>query len=194
MTCRRVLKLGGSLLTRDDWPNKVRAWLAGQPAALNLMIVGGGEIVEAVRKLDRQHQLGDRFAHWLCIDLLEATHRIACQLLTELPTIDRAAQLDRLLTERHTALPRTYLVQVAAFYSRFDPPADLPQDWSTTSDALAAWLARLCHADELVLFKSLDPPPGADCPWELSRLGIVDRAMVQVMPQRLPLRIVNLAT
>ena len=45
----RVIKLGGSLLTLPDLRTRFEEWLKAQPLALNLLICGGGELVEAVR-------------------------------------------------------------------------------------------------------------------------------------------------
>lgn len=193
MTKIRVLKLGGSLLTRKEWPQRLRAWLSGQPAALNLLVVGGGEIVEAVRDLDSVHQFSPAFAHWLCVDLLSATMQIASCLLPEMPVIANPEQLHVTLASVHTSTPPiTCLVHVNAFYGRSVTTPLLPEDWSTTSDSLAAWLAVQVNADELVLFKSVAHPEGITSIIELANLGIVDQTLVNLADRINATRIVNL--
>ena len=193
MTKIRVLKLGGSLLTRKEWPQRLRAWLSGQPAALNLLVIGGGEIVEAVRDLDSAHQFSPAFAHWLCIDLLSATVQIASCLMPELPVIASPEQLRATLASAHTSTPPLIcLVHVNAFYGRSATTHFLPEDWSTTSDSLAAWLAVQVNADELVLFKSVATPEGVTSVIELANLGVVDQALGNLADRLNATRIVNL--
>lgn len=194
MTKIRVLKLGGSLLTRQEWPQRLRAWLRSQPIALNLLVIGGGEIVEAVRDLDSVHQFSPAFAHWLCIDLLSTTLQIASCLIPEMPVIANPEQLQSTLASAQTSTaPLTCLVHVNAFYGPSVTTPMLPEDWSTTSDSLAAWLAVQVNADELVLFKSVAPPEGATSVIELANLGIVDRAFVKLADHINATRIVNLS-
>ncbi len=191
----RVLKLGGSLLARDDWPRRFRDWIRAESPALNLLIVGGGELIESVRELDRVHHFDQRFTHWLCIDLLASTLRIASQLLPELPVIADAAALNEIIANSQTpSMAQTYLVHLDVFYSRKLSATLLPEDWTTTSDALAALLAQQVQADELVLFKSTTPPSRASNALELVSSKIVDEAFAAIWDVRSQLRLVNLAT
>ena len=45
----RVVKVGGSLLDLPQLPQKLRMWLAAQSPAHNVLVVGGGPLVEQVR-------------------------------------------------------------------------------------------------------------------------------------------------
>ncbi|MEO8270307.1 MAG: hypothetical protein ABI557_11350 [Aureliella sp.] len=129
----RVLKLGGSLLITPDWPQRLQNWLLQHPAPLNFLLVGGGEIVESVRRLDTQHHFSVSFSHWLCIDLLSATARIAAQLLPEFPLVSTSEELSQIIRQHHRAestidsktytrsetnLNSVFVVDVASFYSR----------------------------------------------------------------------------
>jgi aspartokinase-like uncharacterized kinase len=203
MSTIRILKLGGSLLIRPDWPARLRAWLRTEPSAVNLLIVGGGKIVDAVRELDAIHLLDQIELHWLCVDLLAATFQISRQLLPEFEPIHDSQQLQTLFAALGTttganrgtqgALTGDYLVQVTAFYSRTIHTTLLDEGWSTTSDSLAAWLASQSQADELVLLKSVSAPVGWSDPRKLVSLGIVDEGLPEIWGERPGLRIVNLA-
>ncbi len=190
----RVLKLGGSLLNRSDWPSSLKTWLQAEPNALNLLIVGGGELVEAVRELDRAHELNPEFTHWLCIDLLAATLKVANQLIPEFPLISSSDDLEAIIASGRTSgPPSTYMVAIAAFYSLHTSTQRLPEDWNTTSDSLAAWLALQVDADELVLFKSVAAPAGVTSVIELANLGLVDKALPAIADSIKSMRIVNLS-
>jgi aspartokinase-like uncharacterized kinase len=70
------------------------------------------------------------------------------------------------------------------------PGVPLPHDWSVTSDSIATRLAEALSADELVLLKSSDPPPG--CVADLIAAGHVDRHFAANATIATKLRIVNL--
>lgn len=198
----RVIKLGGSLLSRPNWPERLEKWLAAQPLADNLLLVGGGEIVEAVRELDRAHQFPASFTHWLCIELMTATFQIARQLLPEFRPVTDPQQFHQLFSQAFRkgpadqTGPANYLIQVTSFYSQVAHTSLLAEDWSTTSDSLAAWLAWELQADELVLLKSVTAPPatttGRAYAEQLALQGIVDAGFPSVWNPAQALRIVNL--
>lgn len=222
MSTTRVLKLGGSLLLLPDWPRRLTTWLELHPAPLNLLLVGGGQIVDAVRELDAQHKLPTAFSHWLCIDLLSATARIAGQLLPGFPLLTTSAELQQVVgdrrlgespgIEREDSSPPTvrrsmsYLVDVSCFYcaparlAAEGATADdlttvecpLPENWDTTSDSLAAWLASLVGAGELVLFKSTAPSSDHLTPRAWVDQAIVDASFADILPPTTSATIVNL--
>ena len=70
---RRVVKVGGSLLTRTDLQSKLTEWLDRQGKAQHLLVIGGGELIDAIRRLDRIRPADSSDVHWQCIDLLDVT-------------------------------------------------------------------------------------------------------------------------
>jgi len=187
----RVVKLGGSLLELPDLDARTHRWLAEHPARVNLFVVGGGAIVQSVRNLDQIHALDSNFAHWTCIDLMNATARIAAQLFTDFQQLVTPNQLAYFL-KTGSAKPRDAIVHVRAFYHPGRTDLQLPESWDTTSDSLAALLATDVHADELVLLKSVTPSNQFDGPVGWSQAGLVDSAFPALVAQIPTVKIVNL--
>ncbi len=192
----RVVKLGGSLLARRDWPQRLRDWLSANTEASTLVVVGGGELVESIRELDAVHNLSAEFVHWLCIDLLAHTAQIVNQLLPELARIETQAELQQwCLRTENECHAQVALATVTAFYNRATHDERLPKSWLTTSDSLAALLAKQIGASELVLLKSTEAKTDSKMTSaeELASLGIVDEAFTGIVASSLPFRIINLA-
>jgi 5-(aminomethyl)-3-furanmethanol phosphate kinase len=167
----RIIKLGGSLLTQALLPSRFHVWMADRSTSRNLIVVGGGELVEAVRELDQIHHFDESFVHWLCVDLMHQTALLAQQLLN-IDTL--CASPDQLLGWNQTwqhfdqdvhPLASTAIVSPNAFYTRetaSEQQCPLSESWKTTSDSIAAWLARRLDAHELVLLKSPTDLLGTD--------------------------------
>ena len=176
---RRVVKIGGSLLTMPDVAIGVERWLDRQPAASTLIVVGGGPPVDSIRELAELFPYPQEMLHWLCVDLLDASFRLMHAQQSRWLALDTYEQLQTHLESREAMRGSIRaLVRVGAFYnaqrsSRL--PLELPVGWQTTTDSIAALLAHICKADELVLLKSCPIPDQLH--WdELVRSGVVDEA------------------
>ncbi len=184
-TAPRVIKLGGSLL---DWPELVpsfRRWLAAQAEAVNILIVGGGAIVEVVRQLDNPHRLTAEAAHWLSIRGMGLTADFVSGLLKEATCV---GSLDEL---RFSAAAGLQIFEVERFLREDQASADaLPCGWEVTSDSIAARVATALQARELVLLKSTlaAAPPTRE---GLAQCGLVDSYFAKAS-RGLTVRIVNL--
>lgn len=174
---RRVIKVGGSLLSRADLIESLPHWLDQQSPAQNVLIFGGGELVDAIRNLDRLRPSESAVVHWRCVDLLQVTFQMAADWFSAWSTVDSR---DLLAALAAVGAERPVLVSVRSFY-RPDVGSSLPLTWDTTTDAIAAELAVRCEADELVLLKSCEVDPGADVD-SLAEAGIVDLALPLIAP------------
>ncbi len=164
----RVIKIGGSLLDWPELPIRFRRWLVAQPPAGNVIVVGGGPIVEGLRTVDRAHRLSIESSHWLAIRAMSLTARIAAELLPESRLIDSLEQVDRVLG----GPPQ--LLDIEPFLRAEQGSADaLPSGWDVTSDSIAAHLVQKLGASELVLLKSAPAPAGATIQ-SLVEAGYVD--------------------
>lgn len=178
VSVRRVIKVGGSLLERPDLQDALTRWISrqpsGEPSSIeNLVVVGGGPLVDAVRDLDQLHPGDPEEIHWLCVELLDATFRLVSAWF-DWPTISTSEEFEQAMRCGCTR-ERPTLVAVRSVYHRHQVPlpSELPCNWQTTSDSIAAWLARRSEADELVLLKSCSVDP-AWKPEQLASCGIVD--------------------
>jgi len=184
----RVVKIGGSLLDLSDLAQRTCRWLDAQSEAHQVLIVGGGRLVEQVRKY-RTHD--ESAAHWLCIDLMRLTAEFLHDRLPEIPLVEDFAALQRRL-----ALPGCTIFSAANWLRHQElqqAGTRLPQSWEVTSDAIAARLAVVLDADELVLLKSAQPdfsPPGDMA--ALSTTGFVDPMCGRLAGELPPWRVVDL--
>lgn len=198
----RVVKVGGSLLLRGDLHARFTQWLNRQSVALNLVVVGGGELVESVRELDRCHTLSQTSLHWMCIDLMNTTAQLAGQILDCDVLLDSPESLDCWMQQQRAAQASTAaiaIVQPSAYYTREIAEISghpLPEDWTTTSDTLAAWLACQVAADSLVLLKSCGTSSehalDSDAIHQLMQAGIVDAFFPNLAHRVADVRLFNL--
>ena len=155
----RVVKLGGSLLT---WPPVVvalRAWFSAQLPARSIVLTGGGVLVDGLREIDRAQSLCPEVTHRLAIELMDVSARL---LHAQLPE----AVLSETLNELWAApADRPIIFAAGAFLAEAEPNyggEKLAADWTVTSDSIAARLAGILDADELVLLKSRATPQSTD--------------------------------
>ncbi len=181
----RVIKLGGSLFDGADLAARLRRWLSVQPPATSVLIAGGGSIVEQVRAFDRWHSLSPAAAHWLAIRAMSLTATLAAELLPE-------ASLVSSLEELRSRMSSGLLILEVERFLREDQngASPLPCSWDVTSDSIAARVATVVGARELVLLKSALPagPPSREA-W--ARAGFVDGYFARAS-EGMSLRCVNL--
>lgn len=198
---RRIIKLGGSLLLRDNLATTVKQWMAAQPADETMIIIGGGKLIDAVRELDQQHNLPPEQTHWMCVDLLTATASFAAdifgwRLISTEQEWNVSVQQSKNLTHSHgPALP--IVITPKVFYNQNKstaqniPEMRIPNDWRTTTDTIAALLAHRVEANELVLLKSCPIAPKMSLT-QLAEAGIVDEAFPEVARELKNIRIEQL--
>jgi aspartokinase-like uncharacterized kinase len=173
-----VVKVGGSLFELDELATRLGRFLetlAPQPVVL---VPGGGSTANLVRDLDRRHRLGEEASHWLALRALGLN---AWFLASVLPSagpavVESLADCPPLWRQGQVAI-----LDAHAFARADDGrPDHLPHAWAVTSDSVAARVAVVAGARELVLLKSVTIPEGMD--WaEAGRRGLVDRCFAEVV-------------
>ncbi len=167
-----VAKLGGSLLASNELAPRLQRWLAVEMAAHGdthyVLVVGGGPLVDAVRNLDAQHNFDTVAAHWACVELMDVTARLVAAMLPDVPV-----EGDYNALQERCRQPGATVFRPGRFLKGVEPDQPgtrLAEDWSVTSDSIAARLAIVLAADELVLVKSVPPPVDSLSLWE--RAGV----------------------
>jgi aspartokinase-like uncharacterized kinase len=175
-----VVKIGGASLFStgiefDRLVNYVESLKTDQ-ANRHFIILGGGDTVESMRTLHRNHpHLDLTKMHWRCVELLQGTCDVAAELLGLEHRLVTTDQLDDAMRD---PTARSYLVDVTSFYQKdsigWIPPDLVPaENWDTTSDTLAWLLALRLRADELQLIKKPDCQEVSSIE-QAACLGIVD--------------------
>ena len=192
---RRVIKLGGSLLDFKHLAPRLRTWLAAQPPMPSVIVAGGGRLADAIRDAYAVHRLDEEAAHWLCIRLLGVTAELLARLLPEAVLLRQFDDLLARIDETSLTIfdPEQFLREEACLLKRSGAKglAPLPHSWDVTSDSIAARLAAVLHADELVLFKSSLPSSPATLQ-QAADNGYLDRYFPTAAADLSRIRCVNL--
>lgn len=157
-----VAKIGGSLCGSPLLAQWIAA-LERYPHALTI-ISGGGPFADAVRAAQPAMKFSDGVAHQMALLAME---QYALALAGLFDGLDVAATHEEIAAAH--ARGRIALWRPAAMVGA---ARDIAPGWETTSDSLAAWLARETRASALLVIKSVDVEPDAD----LVRCGVVDSA------------------
>jgi len=141
-----AVKVGGGLLAFPGMLDRVGEALARTATRRPLVVIpGGGPFADQVREFESQHGLSSSAAHWMAILGMDqyaeaiADHTPAGLVIRELAGV----------REAHAA----GAVPVLAPHRWLRAADELPHSWDVTSDSLAAYLATLMGAEELVLIK-----------------------------------------
>jgi aspartokinase-like uncharacterized kinase len=165
-----VAKVGGSLFDLPDLRERLWEWASRVQAERIVLVPGGGEAADVVRRLDRVHRLGEPAAHWLAVRMLTANAHFLATVL-DIPVVDSPIA---------SAAARVAVLEPHAF-CRADvgQPGAVGHSWAVTSDAIAARVAAVTRGS-LVVLKSVDLPDG--CTWEAAgSAGLVDEAFAGVV-------------
>lgn len=179
----RVAKIGGSLFDFAELPTALRCWLDEQPGA-NVLVAGGGPVVDVIRRTDELFSIGDSTAHCLAVDAMRISAGLLAAVLPESPVVRSLAQV---------------VGQVAAHGTVILDPSEtirseicqLPHSWDVTSDSIAAYIASELSAHELVLCKSTTLPANTNRS-QATAAGLVDKHFAETARTLPAVRWVNL--
>ena len=184
---KRVIKVGGSLQKFSKAKESIGDWLDRHAADHNVVIAGGGALVDIIRGLHEIDPIDDAVAHWLCLRAMSQTAAIL-SLSQQLSTTDDWTKIVALQK------PTTLVFDVYRFMRDVEPNLSgtpLPIGWHVTSDSIAARVAQVWDADELVLLKSCLPDPKWGVSWA-AREGYVDEWFPTAAKDLRRVRVVNL--
>jgi 5-(aminomethyl)-3-furanmethanol phosphate kinase len=181
-----VVKLGGSLLDLPGLGTRLRAWLDALPTRNVILVAGGGAMTDVIRTLDEVHRFGEEQAHWLAVRAMALNARVIAQLLPASRFVTALEDCEETWAADCTAI----IDPVPVLLGDWGKPGELPHRWSVTSDSIAARIAELLNAQELLLLKSC--ATREDARWEdLARLGVVDEWFPQIAVRLPAVRVIN---
>lgn len=180
----RIVKVGCSLFERRQLPDQLRAWLQAQSPAIHVLLAGGGELADSIRIWDERFHLGEANSHWLCVEALSITAQVLQRALRDFSLLQDFIGLQRRIVElQQLSQPASIVFDVRRFLCEVEPtspPHALPHCWQVTTDSIAARLAEVLAADELVLLKSRPCPLEQQDFAALAELGFVDEYFPQI--------------
>lgn len=179
-----VLKLGGSLLDLGDLATRLRAVFKLLDGDRPLLVCGGGEAADIVRRWHETHALDEEQSHWLAFESVRLNQRLLLTLMPELELVS-----NRAAAESAWSRGRVPLLELMSFVSIEESQTEygatpLPHNWNVTSDSLAGWVAIRWPARRLVLVKSTELPT-RESGWGLQSAtdaGFVDRHFPSLRP------------
>lgn len=166
-----VVKFGGSLFTRPSWPHDLRALrdLLARLAETScgcLVVVGGGPLVDGLRRMDAVSPQPARLMHDLAIACMGTTAEV----------VAAALGLPRVADPLELGAGATAVLDPVRWFAACPLGRGLPVGWQVTSDSIAARVAG--ERGRLLLAKSTPPPAhalaAADPLRALSASGWVD--------------------
>ena len=138
MGIKQVVKIGGSLF--PDYAIRLAKMLENTDSVI---ILGGGEFANLIRRYDDEMGFSDEANHWTAIDCME----IIAKLVND--KVD-SAKLAYMIDEVHEISDEgfTPIFAVSEFLKVEDP---FECSWDVTSDSIAAYVAHLLNANLLIV-------------------------------------------
>ena len=138
-----VLKIGGSLL-EDPSTLVGLCKTIGQMAKAHRIVVipGGGEFADLIRKIDENYKLSNTVIHKMAILAMDQYGLLLSNLI---PNSYFSYSLEKICKSRKGILP-IFLPSKLMFQE--DP---LPHSWDVTSDTIAGYIAKLLNSKKLIL-------------------------------------------
>jgi 5-(aminomethyl)-3-furanmethanol phosphate kinase len=141
-----VVKVGGAVASVPGQLRRLGRALVEASRRHRLVVVpGGGAFADQVRAYDQANGLSPDAAHWMAILGMDQYAFALCDAIPESHLIE-----DRAGMQAAQAEGRVPVLAPARWLRATD---ELPHTWDVTSDSLAAYLATLLGADQLVMVK-----------------------------------------
>ncbi len=143
-----VVKVGGSLCRGEGFAGLCRELGSLGRRHPLLVVPGGGEFADLVRKSYRQYDLGETAAHCMALLAMDQYGYLLNRF------IEGSSLEAEMVSARQTAESgRVAIFLPSATVIGADP---LPHSWEVTSDTIAAWTACNLSCRRLVLLKNVD--------------------------------------
>jgi 5-(aminomethyl)-3-furanmethanol phosphate kinase len=174
-----VVKVGGSLALHPKKLKRLCTKLSEVSKEHKLVLVpGGGEFADVVRKVDRRFKLSAEASHRMAILGMDQYGFLLSDLTKDACIVSQLANVQKAL-DMHTLpifLPSNHMLN--------DDP--LENSWDVTSDSIAAYIASQLHIKRLILITDVDGVYSCD-PKTYSDAKLIKKISVkqlQIMDER----------
>ena len=141
-----IVKLGGSLSRSDTLVKCLNSVEQKYPDRAVVIVPGGGAFADQVRLAQHRWQFDDKTAHRMAILAMQ-------QMAFLIKGLKGNFSIARSVTDIRKQLHQQKIVIWSPDIGELDNAA-IQASWNITSDSLAAWLAGVLSAKELILVKS----------------------------------------
>lgn len=143
-----VLKIGGSLGRSGNLADLMPTLSELGPRHGILVVPGGGVFADAIRNYDQQFGLDRHASHWMAILAMNQYGHLISSLIPN-------SELVQGLTDARKVLGQGRVPVLLPYKLLYQSDA-MPRSWDVTSDSIAAWVAGLAGARQLILLKPVD--------------------------------------
>lgn len=165
-----VVKLGGSLIRSGAVTSVLKLVVKARVPVV--IVAGGGSFADEVRRLQPTLNLSGKAAHRMAMLAMHQNALALADLQPEIKPVETIADMRLAL--------RTGRVPVWLPLKMCDRDRTIAQDWSITSDGLAARLAERLGDCDVLVFKSRAVPAKADV-HALAKAGVVDPSFAEIV-------------
>ncbi|WP_405306530.1 delta 1-pyrroline-5-carboxylate synthetase [Methanobrevibacter sp.] len=138
MSIKQVVKIGGSLFPEHAIELAKRLENTG-----SVIVLGGGEFANLIRRYDSEMKFSDEANHWTAIDCME----IIAKLVND--KVD-SAKLAYTIDEVHEISDEGFTpIFVVSEFLKVEDPFEC--SWDVTSDSIAAYVANLLNANLFIV-------------------------------------------
>jgi aspartokinase-like uncharacterized kinase len=141
-----VVKLGGSLSQSDALIKCLNSVEQNYQGRGVVIVPGGGAFADQVRLAQQRWQFDEKTAHRMAILAMQQMALLIKGLKDDFSIARSIADIRKQLHRQKIVIWSPDIVEL--------DNADIQASWDITSDSLAAWLAKVISATELILVKS----------------------------------------
>jgi len=145
---KAVIKIGGSIGQSSKLVELLKRLSEVGSRHGILVVPGGGAFANTVRDYDRRFGLDKDASHWMAILAMDQYGYLISSLIPNGELVHGLADARKVLAAGR--------VPVLLTYNLLFQTDQLPRGWDVTADSIAAWVAGLAGAQQLVLVKSVN--------------------------------------
>ena len=135
---KQVVKIGGSLF--PDYAINLAEKLKNTNS---LIILGGGEFANLIRKYDSNQNFSKKISHWTAIDCMDIIAKLVCDKVKSAKLVYDLNEVNKVVDEGFTPI-----FAVSKFLKMENP---FECSWDVTSDSIAAYMAHRLNANLLIV-------------------------------------------